>query len=179
MKNRGVASIILNTILIIFFSLLAITALVPQSAASADATFTSSEIFPISNSLISLSLVSPPLTKGTLISYDRQVTDRLEKDDKGNIWLSKKGVRIGAIVGPRQEHLFRLPENSLKLPTLAYLDKVSSYALSCEDGHMRSQSIKIKEIGRKSRPIDSVWGTTGLQIQIEHTILNPNSSFFR
>ncbi|MBU1567469.1 MAG: glycoside hydrolase family 9 protein [Proteobacteria bacterium] len=178
MKKCGIANSIQVFSRIIFFSLWFV-ALISQQAASATAAMTSTEVFPVSSSLISLSLTSPPLVYGKLVSFTRKAADNIETDGNGNIWLLQNGRKIGAVVGPRQEHLFRFPGNSLELAVPSILDKATSYTLSSEDDLTYRQPVSVEEIGRKSRPIDSVWDSTGLQIRIEHTMYMRLSSPLR
>lgn len=159
-----------NFLPILCFALILFAAIPQPSSALTSVTQTPSEVFPVSSSLISISLTSPALTSGTMIPFTRKTTDSLETDDNGNVWLSENGKRIGAVVGPRQEHLFRFPVNSVTLPALTSLDKARSYTIIPEDGQKSGKPVPVKEIGRKSRPIDSVWGRTGLQMQVEHTL---------
>ena len=135
--------------------------------ASSSVNLAPSEVFHFNGLLIAISLTSPALPSGSLIPFTRKSSDRFETDDNGNIWLSQNGRRIGAVVGPHQDKLYRLPSSSYTLPEPAELDKKESYAISTEEG---GKPVPVKEIGRKSRPIDSAWGSTGLQIRIEHTI---------
>lgn len=169
MKKDGVTSIIPAFVPILICFLLLVAAL-PQPAAGADATLTASSVLPLSSSLISLSLRSPPLVYGKLISFTRKPTDRLETDDNGNVWLTENGRRIGSIVGSRQEHLFRFPGNFITLPAPTIFDRAGYYTVSSEDDRGYRQPVPVKEIGRKSRPIDSVWDVAGLQIQVEHSV---------
>lgn len=145
-------------------------AAMPHRASFGAVPLTPSEVFSITGSLLSISFTSPALTYGALESYNGKATDSLETDDSGNIWLSENGIRIGAVVGPMQDHLFRLPSTSLTLPLTTILDKPTSYKITSADGQITGKALRIKEVGRKSRPIDSAWSSTGLQIQIEHTI---------
>ncbi len=169
MKSYCAINIITTFSTILICSLL-LVGLLPQPAAFATTTLTVSEIFPVSSSLISFSLTSPPLAYGELVSFSRNATDYLETDDTGNIWLSINERRVGAIVGPNQQHLYRFPENSFVLPKPSILNKVGSYIITSGNDPLYGQPILIEGIGRKSRPINSVWDSTGLQIQIEHTV---------
>ncbi len=152
------------------FGSLLLAVILLQSAAFASATFTVTEVFPISSSLIAISLASPPLIYGTLVPFTKKVRDSLETDAKGNIWLFQNGRKIGAVVGPHQEHLFRFPGNAPALSTPSSIDKAHAYTLSSEDDFTYRQPQAIAGMGRKSRPLDSDWHSTGLQLQIEHTL---------
>ncbi|MFH0783857.1 MAG: glycoside hydrolase family 9 protein [Pseudomonadota bacterium] len=170
----GIKKSFFRSIRPIFFSIpfcsLLLVVFMPQAAAFASATLTITGVFPISSSLISVSLTSPPLIYGTLIPFSKKAKDSLETDANGNSWLFQNGKKIGAVVGPRQEHLFRFPGNALALPTPSIIDKAGAYTLSSEDDHTYRQPLAVERIGRKSRPVDSDWDNTGLQVQIEHTL---------
>ncbi|MBU0663455.1 MAG: glycoside hydrolase family 9 protein [Proteobacteria bacterium] len=163
-------TVVFSSSLRIFFCILLLVAIIPQAAWSAVTTLTPSGIFPVTSSLISISFTSPPLPYGTLTSYTKQATDHINTDKNGNSWLSRNGRRTGAIVGPRQENLFRFSGTSFTLPKPTIFDKAGSYTISSEEDQTYRQPVPVKDIGRKSLPTDSVWDSTGLQVQVEHTI---------
>ncbi len=155
---------------ILFFIAMSLAMTTKPVQAIATAQLTPTEIYAVSNTLLSISFTSPSLPYGSLVSYTREDSDTTETDENGNIWLIRSGRRIGTIVGSHGQHIFNLGEVSPQLPQATILDKKNGYFISSNEDAAYLSKTKVQKVGRKSVPKDSVWNSAGLQVQIQHTI---------
>lgn len=159
------------TSILLTFTLNALFAFFPIfSSRVVAAEFTFTGISPVSDTLISVALLTPPLTYGKLVPYVRQETDTLKTGGDGNIWLIRKGEKIGTVIGPQRDHLFRFADAQPIPPHPQIFDKAESYTISSTEDPSYSRPRPMSAVGRKSRPVDSAWGSQGLMIQIKHVL---------
>ena len=145
-------------------------------------TLTPEKPVPIHDTLLSLTLLSPPIKYGKLTPYVGQPNDKIIIDNQKNRWVVRKYKKIGTLVGPKKAFLFHLstsqPTGLKPLPTHGKQYKLTTNIV----GGM--QEVPILTIGFKNMPIDSVWSSKGLITQTKQTIylrlkkpLHPNQTY--
>ena len=119
--------------------------------------------------LLSISITAPDLEYGRLTRYVSNYKDRIIDDARGNRWLVLNNKKIGSIVGPSRDFLYRFGQVNGEPIDGDGLTRTGEYAVSSPDDQSYSRPVTPARIGRLSRPVDSVWIEEGLAVQVEHT----------
>ncbi len=128
------------------------------------------QICPVTGSLLAVTLRTADLQYGTLEKYSSQRRDRMNRDASGNVWLTRGGEKIGALVGPDLDHLYRFPPDHGERMNGSDLDRGAMYRILSRNDTAYAAPRSVEAVGRLSRPIDSVWTANGLKPQVEHTL---------
>ncbi len=151
--------ILISAFVFLFFSLSTIKA-------QSDRPYTLSIITP---KILSITITSPELNYGRLTRHLVKPNDKTEIDKQGNTWLLRNGNKVGTLVGNERKFLYHFGHSTGGHSALSKGYDTNDFALTSTNDPNYQIHVPPEQIGRKSRPVDSVWSAEGLAVAVEHT----------
>ncbi|MEM5777157.1 MAG: glycoside hydrolase family 9 protein [Candidatus Aenigmatarchaeota archaeon] len=124
---------------------------------------------PVCSDIISIVISDGKIIHGKQVPYIPEKNDSIVQEGN-NLWLVRKGKRIGAIVGRTDKFIMNFDKVVGDRIDINLLDKVTSYRISSDEDNDFITEKEPYAVFRKTKPTDFARIDTGFQAPLEHII---------